>query len=139
VTHFAQDRGGGGGPDEGLGMAVVMRHVLFDGANQIGQTAERAAANPLARNLREPAFHEVRAKPGKEAELRVATLPLVALVRSDPKNLAYFLQEDREVPGHFVFYEIFANQSDFEAHNAMSYVKECSPSSRTWPTAALRS
>src|SRR5262245_32454974 len=30
---------------------------------------------------------DVRAKPGKEAELRAATLPLVALVRSDPKNL----------------------------------------------------
>src|SRR5262249_25298176 len=39
---------------------------------------------------------EVRAKPGKEAELRAATLPLVALVRSDPKNLVYFLQEDRD-------------------------------------------
>lgn len=67
---------------------------------------------------------EVRAKPGKEAELRAATLPLVALVRSDPKNLVYFLQEDRESPGRFVFYEIFANQADFEAHNAMPYVKE---------------
>jgi quinol monooxygenase YgiN len=67
---------------------------------------------------------EVRAKPGKEAELRAATLPLVALVRSDPKNLVYFLQEDRESPGHFIFYEIFANQADFEAHNAMPYVKD---------------
>ena len=67
---------------------------------------------------------EVRAKPGKEAELRAATLPLVALVRSDPKNLVYFLQEDRDSPGHFVFYEIFGNQADFEAHNAMSYVKD---------------
>jgi quinol monooxygenase YgiN len=67
---------------------------------------------------------EVRAKPGKEAELRAATLPLIALVRSDPKNIVYFLQEDREAPGHFVFYEIFANQQDFEAHNAMPYVKE---------------
>ena len=66
---------------------------------------------------------QVRAKPGKEAELREATLPLVALVRSDPKNLVYFLQEDREVPGHFIFYEVFANQADFEAHNAMPYVK----------------
>lgn len=66
---------------------------------------------------------EVRAKPGKEAELRAATLPLVALVRSDLKNLVYFLQENREVPGHFIFYEIFANQVDFEAHNAMPYVK----------------
>ena len=67
---------------------------------------------------------EVRAKPGREADLRTATLPLVALVRSDPKNLVYFLQEDRETPGHFIFYEIFANEADFEAHNAMPYVKD---------------
>ena len=67
---------------------------------------------------------EVRAKPGKEAELRAATLPLVALVRSDPKNLVYFLQEDRDSPGHFVFYEVYGNQADFEAHNAMPYVKD---------------
>ncbi len=67
---------------------------------------------------------EVRAKPGKEAELRDATLPLVSLVRSDPKNLVYFLQEDRESPGHFIFYEIFANQADFDAHNATPYVKD---------------
>src|SRR6478752_9314948 len=65
---------------------------------------------------------EVRAKPGKEAALREATLPLVALVRSDPKNLVYFLQEDREAPGHFIFYEVFANKEDFEAHNATPYV-----------------
>ena len=67
---------------------------------------------------------EVRAKPGKEAELRAVTLPLIAFVRSDPKNLVYFLQEDRESPGHFIFYEVFANQADFEAHNAMPYVKD---------------
>jgi len=67
---------------------------------------------------------EVRAKPGKEIELRAATLPLVALVRSDPKNLVYFLQENRESPGHFIFYEVFANQADFESHNAMPYVKD---------------
>ena len=65
----------------------------------------------------------VRAKPGKEAELRAATLPLVALVRSDPKNLVYFLQENREAPGHFIFYEVFADKADFEAHNAMPYVQ----------------
>lgn len=67
---------------------------------------------------------QVRAKPGKEDELREATLPLVALVRSDPKNLVYFLQEDREAPGHFIFYEVFATRADFEAHNAMPYVKD---------------
>src|SRR5687768_14754571 len=55
---------------------------------------------------------EVRAKPGKEDALRAATLPLIELVRSDPNNLVYFLQEDRQSPGHFIFYEVFANQRD---------------------------
>ena len=67
---------------------------------------------------------QVRAKPGKEDALRAATLPLIAQVRGDPKNLVYFLQEDRTKPGHFIFYEIFASQADFDAHNAMPYVQE---------------
>lgn len=67
---------------------------------------------------------QVQAKPGQEAALRAATLPLVELVRSDPKNLVYFLQEDRAKPGHFIFYEVFATVEDFEAHNAMPYVKD---------------
>ena len=67
---------------------------------------------------------QVRAKPGKEDALRAATLPLIALVRGDPKNLVYFLQEDSTKPGHFIFYEIFESQADFEAHNAMPYVQE---------------
>lgn len=66
---------------------------------------------------------QVRAKPGKEDALRAATLPLVKLVRSDPKNLVYFLQEDRAKPGHFIFYEVFESEADFEAHNAMPYVQ----------------
>ena len=67
---------------------------------------------------------QVRAKAGKEDALRAATLPLIDLVRGDPKNLVYFLQEDRTKPGHFIFYEIFASQADFDAHNAMPYVKD---------------
>ncbi len=67
---------------------------------------------------------QVQAKPGQEAALRAATLPLVELVRGDPKNLVYFLQEDRARPGRFVFYEVFATKEDFEAHNAMPYVKD---------------
>ena len=66
---------------------------------------------------------EVRARPGKERELCEATLPLVAQVRNEPNNLLYFLHEDREAPGHFIFYEVFANKEDFEAHNATPYVK----------------
>jgi quinol monooxygenase YgiN len=66
---------------------------------------------------------EVRAKAGKEAELRAITLTLVARVRAEPNNLLYFLQEDRELPGHFVFYEIFATQADFDTHNATPHVQ----------------
>jgi quinol monooxygenase YgiN len=66
---------------------------------------------------------EVRAKPGKESALREATLPLVAAVRREPNNLLYFLHEDRESPGHFVFYEIFASEADFVAHNATPHVQ----------------
>ena len=60
---------------------------------------------------------EIRAKPGKENELRLVTLPLVAEVRREPNNLIYFLHEDLETPGHFIFYEVFASQADFDAHN----------------------
>src|SRR5688572_7245362 len=65
----------------------------------------------------------VRAKPGKEDELRKITLPLVAEVRREPNNRLYFLHEDREHPGHFIFYEIFASKADFEAHNATPHVQ----------------
>ncbi|RXT35585.1 putative quinol monooxygenase [Bradyrhizobium betae] len=76
--------------------------------------------------IREGAYSvvaQVRAKPGKEDALRAATLPLIELVRGDPKNLVYFCQEDRAKPGHFIFYEVFASQADFDAHNAMPYVQ----------------
>jgi quinol monooxygenase YgiN len=66
---------------------------------------------------------QVRAKPGKADALRQITLPLVAKVRSERNNLVYFLHEDREAPGHFIFYEIFASQADFEAHNATPHVQ----------------
>src|SRR5262249_38315054 len=67
---------------------------------------------------------EVRAKPGKENELRAATLPLVTQVRHDPNNRLYFFHEDRESPAHFIFYEVFANKEEFEAHNATTYVQD---------------
>ena len=70
-----------------------------------------------------PAAKVVRAKPGKEQALREVTLPLVAKVRAEPNNLVYFLHENREAPGHFIFYEIFASQADFEAHNATPHVQ----------------
>ena len=95
-------------------LATVPTVSAHDGPGKSYEKISRGAFSVVA---------EVRAKPGKEAELRAATLPLIGLVRGDPKNLVYFLQESREVPGHFVFYEIFASREDFEAHNSMPYVK----------------
>lgn len=66
---------------------------------------------------------EIHAKPGKEDELRAITLPLIELVRSEPNNIVYFLQESRDSPGHFIFYEVFASEADFEAHNATPHVQ----------------
>ena len=89
--------------------------------------AQQASPHVLYQEIPKGAYSvvaQVRAKPGKEDALRAATLPLIALVRGDPRNLVYFLQEDRAKPGHFVFYEVFASQADFDAHNAMPYVKE---------------
>ena len=90
--------------------------------------AIRAQDSPHLNYARIPAdafsvFAEVRAKPGKEDELRAITLPLIAAVRSEPNNLVYFLQERRDAPGHFFFYEVFASAKDFEAHNATPHVQ----------------
>jgi quinol monooxygenase YgiN len=108
----------------GVSMCLLAGLAFFVGATSLGAQDGPGKGYSQVRGGAYSVVAEVRARPGKEAELRAATLPLVALVRSDPKNLVYFLQEDREVPGHFIFYEIFATQADFEAHNAMPYVKE---------------
>jgi hypothetical protein len=48
---------------------------------------------------------EMQQSPTRNPELRATTLPLIAFVLSDPKNLVYFLQEDRESLDHFNTYE----------------------------------
>ena len=65
-----------------------------------GAVSVKAQDKAVARYVDVPAgayavVAEVRAKPGKENELRQVTLPLVAAVRREPHNLVYFLHEDR--------------------------------------------
>ncbi|WP_246175264.1 putative quinol monooxygenase [Bradyrhizobium paxllaeri] len=106
-------------------LAAILFGILLSMPVSLAHAQE--APHVRYQEIREGAYSvvaQVRAKPGKEDALRAATLSLIALVRGDPKNLVYFLQEDRAKPGHFVFYEIFASQADFEAHNAMPYVQE---------------
>ena len=108
---------------------ILLAPLLFASATALATLPAAAQEAPGVRYQQVPAgaysvVAQVRAKPGKEDLLRAATLPLVDLVRGDPKNLVYFLQENRAKPGHFIFYEIFASQADFDAHNAMPYVKD---------------
>ncbi|MGC4051241.1 MAG: putative quinol monooxygenase [Paludibaculum sp.] len=105
----------------GLAIAVALICLAIRGPAR-GQSRPASGYAAIPRDAYS-VVAEVHAKPGKADELRSATLPLVALVRSDPKNLVYFYQEDRSSPGHLVFYEVWANQVDFEAHNNMPYVK----------------
>lgn len=66
---------------------------------------------------------EVRAKPGREDELRALTTPLVAPARLDPNTLVFFLHEDLDVPGHFVFYEVYSTRAAHDAHVAQPHVQ----------------
>jgi hypothetical protein len=59
MAHFLQNGRRRGRPDEWLGVAVMVRHVFLDGANQLGETPEGPPSDPLARDLGEPAFDEV--------------------------------------------------------------------------------
>jgi quinol monooxygenase YgiN len=101
----------------------VLLACLVGVASATAQTRSRQGDNQVPDGAYS-VVAQVRAKPGKEDELRAATLPLIAQVRGEPKNLVYFLQEDREAPGHFIFYEVFASKADFDAHNATPYVQE---------------
>ena len=71
MTHLPQNRRRGGRPDERFGMAVVMRHVLFDRANEIGDAAERAPTNPLAGDLGEPPFDQIEPRRARGNEVSV--------------------------------------------------------------------
>lgn len=102
-------------------MALAIGLVI--GATTVTTQDTSVASYDRVRRSAYAVVAEVRAKSGKEDGLRQATLPLVAAVRSEPNNLLYFLHEDRETPGRFVFYEIFATQADFEAHNATPHVQ----------------
>jgi quinol monooxygenase YgiN len=104
----------------------ILLALLVTSFTTVGTAFSQQAAGVRYDQIPEGAYAvvaQVRAKPGKEALLREATLPLVEKVRAERNNLLYFLQEDRESPGHFVFYEIFASLADFEAHNATPHVQ----------------
>lgn len=66
---------------------------------------------------------QVRAKPGKEDLLRAATLPLIDLVRGDPPR-TWSISSRKTAPSRAISSSTRATQADFDAHNAMPYVKD---------------
>ena len=63
MTHFLEGRRGRCRPDEGFGMAIVMRDVVFDGANEFGHAPKGAPATALAGDLGEPARDQIEHDP----------------------------------------------------------------------------
>ena len=59
ALEFVEDRVGGGRPDEGPLVAVVMSHIGVDLRHQFPDVAERATANRVLGDKREPALNLV--------------------------------------------------------------------------------
>jgi quinol monooxygenase YgiN len=58
----------------------------------------------------------LKAKPGQESELRQALLTLIPPVLQEPGCIQYTLHESLDHPGHFVFYEAWADQAAIDRH-----------------------
>jgi hypothetical protein len=56
---FLEDVGGWGGPDEGLGLGVVLLQVGFDCGVEFGNAAEDATADGVAGDKAEEAFDQI--------------------------------------------------------------------------------
>lgn len=59
----------------------------------------------------------LKAKPGKEAELRKELAAVVEPSRKEPGNLRYDLFEDQQQPGLFVFVEQWASVEERTKHH----------------------
>ncbi|MBD2463533.1 antibiotic biosynthesis monooxygenase [Oscillatoria sp. FACHB-1407] len=66
----------------------------------------------------------LKAKPGKEAELRDALLHLVPLSRAEAGCLNYDLHEAIDEPGLFLLYENWTDQAALDLHFSLAHSKE---------------
>lgn len=68
-------------------------------------------------------FAELRAKPGHEATLGEVLRDCVAPTRTEPGCRSYVLHEEVGAPGHFFFYEAWADQAALERHTRTPHFK----------------
>jgi quinol monooxygenase YgiN len=66
---------------------------------------------------------EVKAKPGKEAELRATLLELIGPTRRENGCVQYDLHVHTSNPGQFMFYEHWTSQEGLAHHAASAHVK----------------
>ena len=66
----------------------------------------------------------IKAREGKEDELREETLKLIEPTRSEEGCLNYDLHQGTEDPSIFFFYENWRSQQDLDEHLEMPYLKE---------------
>ncbi|EZH82351.1 antibiotic biosynthesis monooxygenase [Ectopseudomonas composti] len=63
----------------------------------------------------------LKAKPGKQQELKEGLLSLIEPTRAEPGNLDYVLFEMRDEPGTFYMREAFKDQAALDAHFTTPY------------------
>ena len=64
----------------------------------------------------------IKAKPGKEAEVRAELLALVPITRKEPGCINYDLHLSTENPGHFAFHENWTSQQHLADHLARPHL-----------------
>jgi len=57
ATDLGDDLLGGLGPDEGMGVLVVVGDVVVDGGDQLGHASEASSADALGCDVTEPSLH----------------------------------------------------------------------------------
>jgi quinol monooxygenase YgiN len=70
------------------------------------------------------AIFAFRALPGKEDELREATLAIVEPTRCEDGCIQFVVSEDISSPGTFFIRETWRDQKALDAHFAQPYLKE---------------
>lgn len=70
------------------------------------------------------AIFAFRARPGKEDELRQATLAIVEPTRAEDGCIQFVVMEDTATPGQFFIRETWRDQAALDAHFAQPYLKD---------------
>ncbi len=69
----------------------------------------------------------MRAKPGKEQELREVLEALIAPTRAEADCVTYALHQGAQDPAVFVFYENWTSQAALDAHLATPHLQAALP------------